>query len=813
LHSQVFMKRVFFLLCLIAFIPGGLHAQFRQVSGVYPHLAQFNLEGECGTGAVVFWAGKLWTISYGPHLPFGSSDRLYEINPDLSRTVRPESVGGTHANRMIHRESNQLFIGLHVIDAQGNVRTIDPLKMPGRLTGMARSLTDPANKIRYASMEEGFYEVDVHTLEVQMLYKDGNQIRKESGGSYESNLLPGVHGKGFYSGQGVYVYSNNGESCAKALVDPTIKAGSLAEWDGNEWKLIRRMQFVEVTGPGGIYGNENPDSDPIWVTGWDNRSAMVGVRANGAWTFYRVPKASNSYDGAHGWNTEWPRIRNIGTDQEKDYLMTLHGMFWRFPAGFSPDHSAGLRPRSSYLKIIGDFERWKDQLVFGTDDATKSEFLSNRPDKAGIPGAGQSQSNLWFTDLSMPDRLGPIDAAGSIYLVDSVKADSPSEPFLFAGWKNRMAWIKNHGTQSVSLLIEVDENGNGNWKILKTVELAPTSGSSLVFSSSNTGEWIRVKATTDAVLSFSLSYSDSKNKNQEDPLLFEGFKLADENRPEGSIMYALGKHRRLGILSENGSYYEMDSLLQIKPVANDSLRQWMAQTLSIPKPLIQVEGNSYLVTDTNGGRWRLPLGKQVYTDLMEKQQIRLVREVVTERDLLHLGGTFYELPAENAGGYAKVKPISTHSLLMQDVASFRGMLLISGADPSYSGRNEHIFKSDDGKLAFWAGVVDDLWKLGKPTGTGGPWTRSRVSAGDVSDPYLFAGYELRSLSLTNHGTSPLSVRVEIDPTGSGDWHAYQILEVAPGATQPHQFDESTSGKWIRFTALTSGEVTTELTYR
>ncbi|MFO0928081.1 MAG: hypothetical protein U0736_13765 [Gemmataceae bacterium] len=29
-------------------------------SGIYPHLAHFNSDGECGTGAVVPWAGRLW---------------------------------------------------------------------------------------------------------------------------------------------------------------------------------------------------------------------------------------------------------------------------------------------------------------------------------------------------------------------------------------------------------------------------------------------------------------------------------------------------------------------------------------------------------------------------------------------------------------------------------------------------------------------------------------------------------------------------------------------------------------------------------
>ena len=39
------------------------------ISGIYPSLATFNNEGECGTGAVVPWADRLWVISYAPHMP------------------------------------------------------------------------------------------------------------------------------------------------------------------------------------------------------------------------------------------------------------------------------------------------------------------------------------------------------------------------------------------------------------------------------------------------------------------------------------------------------------------------------------------------------------------------------------------------------------------------------------------------------------------------------------------------------------------------------------------------------------------------
>jgi len=365
----------------------------RNISGIYPSLAMFNNEGECGTGAVVPWADRLWVITYGPHLPFGSSDKLYEITPELKQIVRPESVGGTPANRMIHDESQQLFIGPYVIDAERKVRVIPPYIMPGRLTGNARHLTDPAGKIYYATMEEGLYEVDVKSLAVKNFIRDGNGIKKdfkvETPLSKLDSQLPGYHGKGLYSSQGRVIYANNGDRDKRVLTDPTTPSGALGEWTGSgDWQLVRRNQFTEVTGPGGIHGSDA--NAPVWSIGWDAKSLILMVldsdagtparkdmaadkSARSTWKSFRLPKVSQSYDGAHGWNTEWPRIRDIG---EENLLMTMHGAFWSFPKTFSASSTNGIRARSAYLKVIGDFTRWNDRLVFGCDDSAKSEFLN-----------------------------------------------------------------------------------------------------------------------------------------------------------------------------------------------------------------------------------------------------------------------------------------------------------------------------------------------------------------------------------------------------------------------------------------------------
>ncbi|MDB6029243.1 MAG: hypothetical protein JWM68_5466 [Verrucomicrobiales bacterium] len=209
---------------LMASLP--LAAAPQNVSGIYPHLATFNDEAECGTGAVVPWANRLWVVTYAPHKPEGSSDKLYEITPALQQIIRPESIGGTPANRMIHRESQQLFIGPYAVDAQRHVRAIPYTQMFGRPTGNARHLFDPAGKIYYATMEEGLYEVDVKTLAVTELWTD--EQKKEG---HHSNL-PGYHGKGFYSGQGRVIYANNGDHAKEAFSNPTVASGVLAEWVG-----------------------------------------------------------------------------------------------------------------------------------------------------------------------------------------------------------------------------------------------------------------------------------------------------------------------------------------------------------------------------------------------------------------------------------------------------------------------------------------------------------------------------------------------------------------------------------------------------
>ena len=767
----------------------------RSISGVYPHLAMFNSQGECGTGGVVPWAGQLWVITYSPHQPGGSDDKLYEIDAQLKQTIRPESMGGTPANRMIHRESNQLFLGPYAIDGRGGVRAIPYARMFGRPTGNARHLTDPAGKIYYASMEEGFYEVDVKSLAVRQLYEDANALlARKAAKDISGPLLPGYHGKGFYAGQGRVVYSNNGEVGGGDL-PPGTPSGCLAEWDGKDWKVIRRNQFTDVTGPGGIEGNADPANDPIWAIGWDHRSLILMLLDSGTWHSYRLPKASHAYDGAHGWNTEWPRIREIG---ERDLLMTMHGMFWRFPRAFGRASSAGIAPRSTYLRVIGDFARWRTRIVFGCDDTAKSEFMNTRRAKGKIAGPGQSQSNLWFVEPARLDQFGPPIGRGAVWIQDDVKAGEPSEPFLFAGFAQRMLHLAHQSETEVSFRLEVDRAGNGTWSALREVKVGPRGYAFTVFDAREQGAWVRV--TADRPCRAATAFFQCAALDQR-PLAVAPKRSL---RAAGGLVWANTKQSLF--LAEGEALYELDASLTLNPVNDAKTRAWMHEHLMPPAGVLEEDAASVIYRDEQDRRWRLPKG------VAPASGARVSREVSTERDLFHAHGTFYELPSNNAGGFAVVRPIATHRLPVRDYCSWRGLTVISGLGTAKAPSGE-VVRSSDGKASLWLGASDDLWRFGKPCGVGGPWHATPARAGVPSDPYLMTGFDQKSLRLAHDQKAAVAIRVEVDLTGAGLWVAYDTFTVAAGKPTEHRFPAGFQAYWLRTVALADASVTAILTYR
>jgi hypothetical protein len=925
---------LFSLICLTVF-SAQVRADELQISGVYPHLTTYGIysedgahtkkgHDECGIGAIVPWAGKLWMVNYAPHQPRGSEHKLYSVDENLNLTIHPESVGGTPAARMIHRESNQLLIAHYLIDASGKVRVISPKVMPGRLTAIARHLTDPANMVYYCDMEGMLYEANVHTLEVTKLYH---------------KPVPGWHAKGGYTSQGRLVWANNGEHAAGNYKDLVVggaaqnadEIGALAEWDGKDWRIIERRQFCDVTGPGGICGAPD-DKSPLWAIGWDLRSLRLKLLDGGKWSTFLLPKATHNNDPKHGWYTEWPRIREIG---EGRLVMDMHGMFFDFPKTFSAANTAGLRPIASHLRYIPDFCNWNGRLVIASDETSIQ----------GNPMAGQPQSNLWFGEFEDLKTWGPASGYGGPWVGDKIKAGVASDPFLIHGFDRRVLHLALGGevsrrllgqhlratdqleitsmptllaglarvtvhrgnyhrpapgysfrvTRPVTVYLAVDVRGDPNpgeewtktemavhWgghyrdsvyerefeagiveipgndtehkpgdfgmphtafvaceaegleieasRLAKvtlppsgdepnlletgpvnfalevgtgagffwsyaTIEVPEEGYVSHILPEDLDAQWIRIRADKACIATayFHLTDKDSASADEQ---LFAGLAEADSTDVLAAQVYAAKQNRNLRVIADGDRFFEVGKeTFEFQPAEAD---EKLVDLLEV-EPEFTVDEAS-VVLSTRKGRLRLPKGNSAYDQPFASGWPRVSREVESERHLANIHGTFYEVPLIINGvppAFELMRPVASHSKQITDFCTWNGLLVLAGVrlDAKSDG---HVFTDGENDAALWFGGIDDLWKLGKPVGQGGPWKDSAVKAGQPSDPYLMTGYDRKTLTL--QADRDVMVTIEVDVDHQSGCRNYRTVSLTAGEAWNYEFPASFSAHWVRFKA-------------
>ncbi|BCU79156.1 hypothetical protein [Luteolibacter sp. LG18] len=796
------------------------------ISGIYPHLAMSNTSGECGTGAVVPWAGKLWTMTYGPHLPNGSDDGLYEIALDLTRIIRPEGIGGTPANRFIHTASNQLIMGPYFIDANRNVRSLSYSTAPGRYTATAAHLSDP-NRVYMFTMEDGLYDINVNDLSFITRYPD---VQGTS-----DRFLFGYHGKGAYTGQGRLVVTNNGEP------DQKSPSGVLAIWDGTTvqqnggsylatndpntaesrpspvaaqtnymagWNQVVKMQHCEATGPGDIRGNQNP-SDPVWVNGFDAKSVVLRTYENGQWNLWRLPKGSYTHDGTHGWHTEWPRIREISPGKR---LMHMHGIFYDFPATFSAADFSGLTPICDYEKMPVDYCSFNGQLVIGKNDTSKF-------DNALVPRA---QSNLWFGQPDDLKKWGAPHGHGGVWLNESVAANTTSEPFLVKGFSRATLHLRKTTGSAASIEIQTS-SGTGAWTTLRTVQV-PSSGSSYeLLNDLNTG-WVRLRALDAAtnLTAYFILGNPYPHVTPASTASDEFAALADirdtagttegviRTMNSGSLPLEFAATHTNGTGSSTASgYFRIGGAMKLDAVTDSTAESTLRTAAAATKDFGSDAASAWVMQGT--AKLRLPMLDAAYDNAFASGWARGFREVVTERQMLNCHGSLYEVPRDISGDKRRMKPIATHGKRLADFASWRGLFVATGVLDS-APASDKVVRSTNGEGALWLGEVDDLWRMGEPRGFGGPWKNTAVTANTASDPYLMYGYDRKELRLSHTSGGSVAFTVEVDFLGDNTWVPYSTFNVAAGETFTHVFPEGYSAHWVRVTSNTATTATATFFY-
>ena len=453
------------------------------ISGVFPHLAvkagHHPKRTETGIGALMPWANRLWFVTYVAHKSSaGSGTGLFQVDDDLNIRKHPASRVGTYANRIIHGESDQLIIGPHAIDTEGQVRTFEDL-VDVRLAATARHLEEPTTKVYFLGMEGEFFEADVHSLEVRQI---GDLV-----GELGIKSQHAAHFKSGYTAHGRVVVANN--SYYPGDFERGESEGRLAEWDGDGWNILARTQFNTVT------GRVAPRlGEAIYAVGQDRASMLLYVYLPEAgWKLYRFPRSTNTQD--HAWTTEWPRIREVESER---WLMDAGGMFYELPAMTYGDALRGMVPVCRHLRIIGDFCAWNGLMVMAGDQTT--------PIGDSNAFVGQPQANLW---LGKTDDLWQFGGApsgwGGPWWETPVGAGEPSDPYLMTGFDPGCLHVSVEDDAEAGFTLEVDFQGVGRW--YPCAEIETSGGYALhAFDDGFGAHWVRLVPHRDCTATAQLFY-------------------------------------------------------------------------------------------------------------------------------------------------------------------------------------------------------------------------------------------------------------------------------------------------------------------
>jgi len=218
----------------------------------------------------------------------------------------------------------------------------------------------------------------------------------------------------------------------------------------------------------------------------------------------------------------------------------------------------------------------------------------------------------------------------------------------------------------------------------------------------------------------------------------------------------------------------------------------------------------YTDADKTWRTYRLPKASHCFDHKWQTEWPR-IRSIEHERLLMDHHGMFYELSPWAYGNRVwGIRPISTHLWVHGDFCNWNGLLVIGADNTSHEGGGN--VQCAEPQSGLWFGRTDDLWKLGKPKGWGGPWWEDAIKAGEPSDPYLMTGFDKKVIHLSHDADRPVNFDIEVDFLGCGAWKTYRRIEVPAKGYAPHVFPEGFSAHWVRVVASIDCVATAQLHY-
>lgn len=455
-------------------------ADLIQVNGIFPQNAIYVNhqagQSECGIGAMIPWAGKLWYTSYGAKATEDNGSALYSLDMDMKQERFRGSVSGTYFNRFILDASGQVNIGPYLIDANGCVRVIPGL-VKYDIASSFRHLTDFDHLFYVLTIDGLLLEVNIDTLDVKQLFDLKNELDFDD--PSECHMTAGV------SAQGKIFVASNSYTEKDYLGERA--AGRLAEYDGKHWTIIERKPFHELVARWNW-------GETVFAAGWDRLSAILKVYAEGKWTTYRLPKGSMNFENSSA--AKNVRIKEVETE---GYLMDHFGIFYDLCPVAWEGKVFGIRPVSAHLKKIQDFCSYRGMLVLSGDQMSATGENSCK--------VSDPQTNLLFMKTDDIWGFGKPTGFGSCWLKQSVADSEASAPYLMTGFDKKMLQIRNDGDEAAVVQLQVDFTGLQEWQTYQTFTIPARENVVYPFDYGFSCHWVRLKAVQGGLLTSVFMYS------------------------------------------------------------------------------------------------------------------------------------------------------------------------------------------------------------------------------------------------------------------------------------------------------------------
>jgi hypothetical protein len=171
------------------------------------------------------------------------------------------------------------------------------------------------------------------------------------------------------------------------------------------------------------------------------------------------------------------RIRFAQTER---HLMDAFGMFYDLPNLVYGEQYFGMQPVSRHLRIIPDFVYFNGYLVLGGDQTDHT--------------VGQPQSGLWWGGIDDLWSFGKPAGWGAVWTEEPVKDDEVSDPYLMTGFDKKSVTLISKPGENTVVDIEVDVQGRGEWRKVKTLESGDSGIATYSFPEGFSAHWVRGRA-------------------------------------------------------------------------------------------------------------------------------------------------------------------------------------------------------------------------------------------------------------------------------------------------------------------------------